>query len=24
VLWRSKIGEPYLVAAAGALGVLLH
>jgi chromate transporter len=24
VLWRSKIGEPYLVLAAGALGILLH
>jgi chromate transporter len=24
VLWRSKIGEPYLVLVAGALGVLLH
>jgi chromate transporter len=24
VLWRTKIGEPYLVLAAGALGILLH
>jgi chromate transporter len=24
VLWRFKIGEPYLVLAAGALGILLH
>jgi len=24
VLWRTKIGQPYLVLAAGALGILLH
>ncbi|WP_432850606.1 chromate efflux transporter [Amycolatopsis sp. CA-161197] len=24
LLWRFKIGEPYIVAAAGALGILLH
>jgi chromate transporter len=24
LLWRFKIGEPYLVLAAGALGVLIH
>jgi chromate transporter len=24
VLWRCKISEPYIVIAAGALGILLH
>jgi hypothetical protein len=24
VLWRFKIGEPYVVLAAGALGILIH
>jgi chromate transporter len=24
VLWRFKIGEPYVVVAAGALGILIH
>jgi hypothetical protein len=24
LLWRFKIGEPYIIATAGALGLLLH